>query len=79
MGIYRAIAAQAPSILQLTKSRLTMPVWAVGGEHSLALGSFEQFQQLASDVGGGVIDGSGHWVIEEQPAVVISELEAFLL
>ena len=78
MGVYRAIAAEGPSLLQLTKSRLTMPVWAVGGEHSMASGPLEQFQQLADDVHGSIVAGSGHWVIEEQPATVIRELEAFL-
>ncbi len=78
MGVYRAIAAEVSSILQLTKSRLTMPVWAVGGEHSMALGPLEQFQQLADVAHGGIISGSGHWVVEEQPATVIRELEAFL-
>ena len=78
MGVYRAIAAEAPAILQLTKSRLTMPVWAVGGEHSMALGPLEQFQHLADIVRGGVVARSGHWVIEEQPAMLINELEEFL-
>jgi len=79
MGVYRAIAAEVPALLQLTTKKLTMPVWAAGGEHSMGLGPFEQFQSLAGAVHGGVIPGSGHWVIEEQPARVISELEAFLV
>ncbi len=79
MGVYRAIAAEVPALLQLTTKKLTMPVWAAGGEYSMGLGPFEQFQSLAGTVHGGVIPGSGHWVIEEQPARVISELEAFLV
>ncbi len=79
MGVYRTIAAELPAILQLTTKRLTMPVWAVGGEHSMGLGPFEQFQHLAGTVRGGIIPGSGHWVIEEQPAQIIAELEAFLV
>ena len=78
MGVYRALAAEAPSILQLTHNKLTMPVWAVGGEHSMALGPLEQFQQLANVAQGGIIAGSGHWIVEEQAPTVIRELEAFL-
>jgi pimeloyl-ACP methyl ester carboxylesterase len=55
-----------------------MPVWAVGGEHSMGIGPFEQFQQLAQTVQGGVITGSGHWVIEEQPYKMLAELMEFL-
>jgi len=79
MGVYRAIAAEIPAILKLTTTKLTMPVWAVGGEHSMGLGPFEQFQHLAGTVQGGVISNSGHWVIEEQPAQIVTELEAFLV
>ena len=79
MGVYRAIAAEIPALLQLTTRRLTMPVWAVGGEHSMGIGPFEQFQQLAHTVQGGVIADSGHWVIEEQTDKIVAELKEFLL
>lgn len=79
MGVYRAIAAEIPVLLQLTNRRLTMPVWAVGGEHSMGIGPFEQFQQLAHTVQGGVIADSGHWVIEEQTDKIVAELKKFLV
>lgn len=78
MEIYRAIAHEIPAILKLTNKKLTMPVWAVGGEHSMGVGPFEQFQHLAQAVRGGVITGSGHWVIEEQPDKILTELTEFL-
>jgi pimeloyl-ACP methyl ester carboxylesterase len=78
MGVYRAIASEIPAILKLTKRKLTMPIWAVGGEHSMGIGPFEQFQHLAQTVRGGVITGSGHWVIEEQPDKILAELMEFL-
>lgn len=78
MGVYREILSELPKILQLTKTKLTMPVWAVGGDHSMGLGPLEQFRQLAEMAQGGVVTDSGHWVIEEQPAKVIAQLEAFL-
>lgn len=79
VGVYRAIGSEVPAILQLTKTKLTMPVWAVGGEHSMGLGPLEQFQDLAETVRGGVIFDSGHWVIEEQPEQTINALRGFLV
>ncbi len=77
-GVYRAIGEEVPAIMQLTSRKLTMPVWAVGGDHSMGRGPLEQFQQLAETVHGGVISNCGHWVAEEQPAQVVSELTEFL-
>jgi len=52
LGVYRAIAAEAPALVQLTNTKLTIPVGAVGGDHSMGMGPFEQFQQLAESVTG---------------------------
>jgi pimeloyl-ACP methyl ester carboxylesterase len=55
-----------------------MPVWAVGGYHSMGMEPFEQFQRLAQSVKGGVIDDCGHWIMKEQPARLLEDLEQFL-
>ena len=47
LGVYRAIAAEAQDLIQLTRTKLTVPVWAVGGDHSMGLGPLEQFHHLA--------------------------------
>jgi pimeloyl-ACP methyl ester carboxylesterase len=78
LGVYRAIAAEAQNLVQLTNTKLTVPVWAVGGDHSMGMGPFEQFRSLAETVNGGVIDNCGHWVIEEQPGQLLEGLEEFL-
>jgi pimeloyl-ACP methyl ester carboxylesterase len=78
LGVYRAIAAEVPDLIQLTQTKLTVPVWAVGGDHSMGMGPFEQFQSLAETVTGGVIENCGHWVIEEQPGQVLEDLGEFL-
>jgi pimeloyl-ACP methyl ester carboxylesterase len=33
---------------------------------------------LATDLRGGMIEGSGHWIPEEQPEALLGELTAFL-
>ena len=78
LGVYRAIAAEAPDLIQLTHTKLTVPVWAVGGDHSMGMGPFEQFHHLAETVTGGVIENCGHWVTEEQPGRVLEDLGEFL-
>ena len=78
VGVYRAIMDEMPALARLTESELTMPVWAVGGDRSMGMGPFEQFQQLAKTVSGGVIEDCGHWAVEEQPTQVAEELLAFL-
>jgi pimeloyl-ACP methyl ester carboxylesterase len=50
LGVYRAIAAEAQDLIQLTPTKLTVPVWAVGGDHSMGMGPFEQFHHLAETV-----------------------------
>jgi pimeloyl-ACP methyl ester carboxylesterase len=49
------------------KSKLKMPVFAFGADHSFGTQMAEIMRLVASDVTGGVIADSGHWVMEEQP------------
>jgi pimeloyl-ACP methyl ester carboxylesterase len=49
------------------RGKLTMPVFAFGGDHSFGNQMAEIMRLVASDVTGGVITDSGHWVMEEQP------------
>lgn len=55
-----------------------MQVLAVGGEHSMGIGPFEQFRQLAHTAQGDVIADSGHWVIEEQTDKLVANSRNFL-
>ena len=49
------------------KGKLTMPVFAFGGDHSFGMQMAEIMRLVASNVSAGVITDSGHWVMEEQP------------
>ena len=57
----------ADNKLLADKGKLTMPVFAFGGDHSFGMQMAEIMRLVASDVTGGVITDSGHWVMEEQP------------
>ena len=60
------------------KTKLTMPVLAIGA--SASLGSLEatQVRQYATNVIGVVIPDSGHWIYEEHPAELTRILLQFL-
>jgi pimeloyl-ACP methyl ester carboxylesterase len=57
----------ADNKLLAEKGKLTMPVFAFGGDHSFGMQMAEIMRLVASDVSAGVITDSGHWVMEEQP------------
>ncbi|MFC0239741.1 alpha/beta fold hydrolase [Rhodopseudomonas telluris] len=58
--------------------KLTMPVLAIGGSASFGAGMAQVMQAGASDVQDSVIAGSGHWLMEEQPAATVAAIRTFL-
>lgn len=77
-GVYRSITAAPPALARLTETRLPMPVWALGGDHSMSAGPCEQFEQLATTVYGGIVEDCGHWIAEEQSAQLVEKLGPLL-
>ena len=47
--------------------KLKMPVLALGAEKSFGKGEAELLNTVASNVTGGIVPASGHWVMEENP------------
>jgi len=62
----------------LTRGRLTMPVLAIGGDHSLGATMALIMRSAADDVTQVVVADSGHWLMEEQPAATIAAIRGFL-
>jgi pimeloyl-ACP methyl ester carboxylesterase len=60
------------------KGKLTMPILAIGADHSFGAQMLEDLRNVASDVSGGVISNSGHWIMEEQPAQTVRTILTFL-
>jgi pimeloyl-ACP methyl ester carboxylesterase len=58
--------------------KLTMPVLAIGGAKSFGPTMAEVMRAAAIDVTGAVVPDSGHWLMEEQPAAVVSLIADFL-
>jgi pimeloyl-ACP methyl ester carboxylesterase len=62
----------------LAKGKLTMPVLAIGGDHSYGAYLATEVGFAATNVRSGVINNSGHWIMEEQPQQAIAMIVPFL-
>jgi pimeloyl-ACP methyl ester carboxylesterase len=58
--------------------KLTMPVLALGGDHSFGTQMADIMRLVATDATGGVIAKSGHWVMEEQPKQTTAAIVDFI-
>lgn len=64
---------------QLTqRTKLTMPVLAVGAEKSFGALMAENMRHVATDVTGVIVPDSGHWMMEENPAATVAAVLDFL-
>jgi pimeloyl-ACP methyl ester carboxylesterase len=67
----KALLAQA--------GKLTMPVLAIGAEKSFGTGMADVLRFVASNVSVGIVPGSGHWIMEENPQATIKIVTEFLI
>ncbi len=84
-GVMHAAFAQFGSIRQdamdneaSMKTRLTMPVLAIGGEKSFGANEAIVMRNAADNVTEVVIPGAGHWLMEEAPKATIQAIRAFI-
>jgi pimeloyl-ACP methyl ester carboxylesterase len=81
---YRALPQDAVQNMNYSKTKLPMPVLALGGGYSPALGGnltmpiiAYSMKIAAQNVQTVVIPNSGHWIPEEQPVVLVKLLNNF--
>ncbi len=55
-----------------------MPILALGAEKSFGDQQAAILREVGSNVKAGIISGSGHWIMEEQPVQTVSTVRAFL-
>jgi hypothetical protein len=60
------------------RTRLTMPVLAVGGEKSFGATEAVVMRNAATNVREAVVPGAGHWLMEERPTFTIALIQDFL-
>jgi pimeloyl-ACP methyl ester carboxylesterase len=68
----------AKDFAELAKTKLTMPVFAIGGEKSLGKELGKQMKLVATDVTVVVLPDTGHWILEERPKETTDALVKFL-
>ncbi len=65
-------------MLCMAKGKLTMPVLAIGGDHSFGPKMAAVMRFAASNVTQGIVSNSGHWIMEENPTATIALVTGFL-
>jgi pimeloyl-ACP methyl ester carboxylesterase len=60
------------------RTKLTMSILALGAERSFGDQQAAIMREVGTNVEGGIITGSGHWIIEEQPAQTVKKVTDFL-
>jgi pimeloyl-ACP methyl ester carboxylesterase len=60
------------------KGKLPMPILALGADHSFGAMQATVLLEVASNVEGGIIKNSGHWIMEEQPAQTTAMIVKFI-
>jgi pimeloyl-ACP methyl ester carboxylesterase len=83
---YRAFPQDAIQNTNYSKTKLAMPVLALGGGYIPTLGgnitmptSIYGMKILAQNVTGIIVPNSGHWIPEEQPKFLVDQLLKFFV
>ena len=71
LGVYRAAFTTIDQTTLLKKSKVTIPILAIGGEKALGAKVAQMVEAVAKNVTGKVIPACGHFIPEEQPAEFI--------
>jgi len=64
--------------LLATGGKLKMPILALGAEKSFGLGMAEVLRFVGNNVTAGIVPGSGHWIMEENPQATVRLVTEFL-
>ena len=62
----------------IAEGKLDVPVLALGGEKSFGLAMADVMRFAATNVEGGVVPDSGHWIMEENPKATVAMVRSFL-
>jgi pimeloyl-ACP methyl ester carboxylesterase len=76
-GAFAQDAADNKALLA-SNGKLSMPVLALGGEKSFGAGMADELRFVATDVTGGTIPASGHWIMEENPQATTELVAGFI-
>jgi pimeloyl-ACP methyl ester carboxylesterase len=75
---FRNFERDARDFAELGKTPLAMPVLVLTGEKASGPFLIDQARLVAKDVTGVIVEGSGHWLMDEAPTKVIPVLATFV-
>jgi pimeloyl-ACP methyl ester carboxylesterase len=75
---FKAFAQDAADNQVFQRTKLTMPVLAVGGEKSFGAQEAAVMRSVATNVREAVVPNSGHWMMEESPQYTVALIRDFL-
>ena len=75
---FKAFPRDAEQFAELGRTKLAMPVLVLAGEKSGGDFLVNQVKLVASDVDGKIVQGSGHWLMEEAPEETMRTLLGFI-
>jgi pimeloyl-ACP methyl ester carboxylesterase len=75
---FKAFPQDATDNRELAKTKLPMPVLAMGGAKAMGSALVETMRVVSPSVQGHVIENCGHWMLEECPVETINTLTKFL-
>jgi pimeloyl-ACP methyl ester carboxylesterase len=76
--VFKNFEQDAKDFAQFSATKLDMPFLVLTGEKASGTTLIDQTRQVAKNVTGIVVKGSGHWLMEEAPHQVIPEIVSFL-
>jgi pimeloyl-ACP methyl ester carboxylesterase len=74
---YRALFDDIKQNKEYSRVKLPMHILALGGKCSFGTAALDSMRLLATDVRGGIVPDSGHWIPEEQPDFLVDQLFKF--
>ncbi len=77
MEVFRNFPQDAEDFAAFAETKLTMPMLVLSGEKAGGTFLITQGKMVDDNVEGVVIEGSGHWLMDEAPEQVIPKLVAF--
>ena len=75
---FAAFSQDAKDNKIFAEKKLNMPILALGAEKSFGSQQAAIMREVGTNVDGGIITGSGHWIMEEQPRQTVTKVRAFL-
>ena len=78
LAYYRALFKDIAQNQEYAKTKLQMPVLALGGSQGSAPHILQEMQALAQNVRGGVVSDCGHYIPEERPDYLAEQILSFL-